>query len=84
MVYRKRVNDEFGNSAGAVEVLEGEEVADAAARFLNQGIGGEPVDIYIHLKPLLVPQDLNDPKSLMLQNYKEKNDILKECRLSFS
>ena len=45
---------------------------------LNQGIGGEPVDIYIHLKPLLVPQDLNDPKSLMLQNYKEKNEILKE------
>ena len=35
VVYRKRVNDEFGNSAGAVEVLEGEEVADAAARFLR-------------------------------------------------
>ena len=45
---------------------------------LNQGIGGEPVDIYIHLKPLLIPQDLNDPKALMLQNYKEKNEILLE------
>ena len=35
VVYRKRVNDEFGNSAGAVEVLEGEEVADATVRFLR-------------------------------------------------
>lgn len=35
VVYRKRIKDEFGNSAGAVEVLEGEEVADATARFLR-------------------------------------------------
>lgn len=50
---------------------------------LNQGIGGEPVDIYIHLKPLLIPQDLTPrhtglSRTLMLQNYKEKNEILME------
>eukprot|EP00804_Cyclotella_cryptica_P014781 CCRYP_020122-RA/>CCRYP_020122-RA protein AED:0.30 eAED:0.29 QI:0/1/0/1/1/0.5/2/0/400 len=45
---------------------------------LNQGVGGSPVDIYIHLKRMNIAQDLKDPKRFMMENYKEKNEILAE------
>ena len=45
---------------------------------LNQGIGGSPVDIFIHLKRMALSQDITNPKAFMMENYKEKNDILKE------
>ena len=45
---------------------------------LNQGIGGSPVDIYIHLKRMNIAQDMNDPKRLMMENYKEKNELIME------
>jgi len=44
---------------------------------LNAGIGGSPVDIYIHLKRLNIAQDLNDPKAFMMENYKEKDELLR-------
>lgn len=43
---------------------------------LNQGIGGNPVDIFIHLKRLHIAQDMHDPKAVMMENYKEKNDLM--------
>jgi hypothetical protein len=45
---------------------------------LNQGVGGSPVDIYIHLKRMHIAQDVKDPKQLMMENYKEKDAILAE------
>lgn len=47
---------------------------------LNQGIGGSPVDIYIHLKRMNmnIAQNAKDPKRFMMENYKEKNEILAE------
>ena len=45
---------------------------------LNQGINGKPIDIYIHLKKMNLAQDMNDPKTFMMENYKEKNEILAE------
>jgi len=47
---------------------------------LNQGIGGSPVDIFICLKRLHVAQDINDQaaKAFMMENYKEKNEIMME------
>lgn len=45
---------------------------------LNQGIGGSPVDVYICLKKLHLAQDTNDPKAFMMENYKEKNEIMME------
>jgi hypothetical protein len=45
---------------------------------LNQGIGGKPVDIFIHLKRMHIAQDMNEPKQFMMENYKEKNAILAE------
>ena len=44
---------------------------------LNQGIGGSPVDVYFHLKRMNVAQDMNDPKGFMMENYKEKDALLK-------
>ena len=45
---------------------------------LNQGIGGSPVHIYIHLKRMRIAQDTNDPKAFMMENYREKNELLME------
>lgn len=45
---------------------------------LNQGVGGSPVDIYIHLKRMHIAQDVKEPKQLMMENYKEKDAILAE------
>jgi hypothetical protein len=45
---------------------------------LNQGVGGSPVDIYIHLKRMHIAQDVKDPKQLKMENYKEKDAILAE------
>lgn len=45
---------------------------------LNQGIGGKPVDIFIHLKRLHIARDTNDPKAFMMENYKEKNELMLE------
>ena len=45
---------------------------------LNQGIGGTPVDVYIHLKRMHIAQDMKDPKQFMMENYKEKDAILAE------
>ncbi|KAL7531927.1 hypothetical protein ACHAWF_003964 [Thalassiosira exigua] len=44
---------------------------------LNQGVGGSPVDVFIHLKRLHIAQS-DDPKSFMMENYKEKNELMKE------
>jgi len=43
---------------------------------LNQGIGGKPVDIFIHLKRLHIAQGMHDPKAVMMENYKEKNELM--------
>ena len=45
---------------------------------LNQGVGGSPVDVYIHLKRLHIAQDTKDPKRFMMNNYQEKDEILAE------
>lgn len=45
---------------------------------LTSGIGGSPVDIYIHLKRMHIAQDVKDPKQFMMENYKEKDAILRE------
>lgn len=45
---------------------------------LNQGIGGSPIDVYIHLKRMHIAQDTKDPKQFMMENYKEKDAILAE------
>jgi hypothetical protein len=45
---------------------------------LNSGIGGSPVNIFIHLKRMNIAQDMKDPKTFMMENYKEKNHLLME------
>jgi len=45
---------------------------------LNEGVGGSPVEVYIHLKRIDIAQDLSDPKAIFLENYKEKDNILKK------
>jgi len=45
---------------------------------LNQGCGSYPVDVYIHLKRMHIAQDMNDPKTFMMENYQEKDQILAE------
>ena len=45
---------------------------------LNEGVGGSPVEVYIHLKRMEIAQDISDPKRLFLENYKEKDNILKK------
>ena len=45
---------------------------------LNEGVGGSPVEIFIHLKRMEVAQDMSDPKAIFLENYKEKDSILKK------
>ena len=48
---------------------------------LNAGVGGSPVDIYIHLKRIHIAQDINDPKSFMMENYKEKDALMRKWDL---
>jgi hypothetical protein len=45
---------------------------------LNQGIGGSPVDIFIHLKRIDASLAKNNAKIFMMDNYKEKNRIMME------
>lgn len=45
---------------------------------MNQGVGGSPVDIYIHLKRIDVTQARNDAKKFMMENYNEKNQLMME------
>jgi hypothetical protein len=45
---------------------------------LNQGVGGSPVDIYIHLKRGDTTQARNDAKTFMMENYSEKNQLMME------
>ena len=47
---------------------------------LNEGVGGSPVEVYIHihLKRMEIAQDVSDPKTIFLENYKEKDTILKK------
>ena len=45
---------------------------------LNEGVGGSPVEVYIHLKRMEIAQDMSDPKAIFLENYKEKDSILKK------
>ena len=45
---------------------------------LNEGVGGSPVDVYIHLKRMDIAQDISDSKAIFLENYKEKDNILKK------
>ena len=50
---------------------------------LNQGVGGSPVDIFIHLKRMdLSSQRQNknqsDPKMIFLENYREKDSLLRK------
>lgn len=45
---------------------------------LNQGFGGSPVDIYIHLKRIDVTKAREDAKKFMMENYYEKNQIMME------
>jgi len=42
---------------------------------LNEGVGGSPVEVYIHihLKRMEIAQDVSDPKTIFLENYKEKD-----------
>ena len=45
---------------------------------LLEGIGGSPTKIFIHLKKMGIEQDMNEPKKIFMENYKEKNDLLKK------
>lgn len=45
---------------------------------LNEGVGGSPVEVYIHLKRMDIAQDMSDPKAIFLENYREKDEILKK------
>jgi len=45
---------------------------------LNQGVGGSPVEVYIHLKRMEIAQDVCDPKTVFLENYKEKDNLMKK------
>lgn len=45
---------------------------------LNGGIGGSPVEIYIHLKRMVIAQDVCDPKAVFLENYREKDRLMKK------